>query len=338
MFSDDSLLKTSINYFSTLMPNFLFKKIISRDLIIPLYHVISDLRVKHVENIYHVKSTKTFEKDLDFFLKFYNPISVDDFYNSILNKSKVDKPSFLLTFDDGLKEFKEVISPILIRKGIPAICFLNSGFLDNKNLFYRHKASLLINEIDKIDEHSIFIRKWKSQNFISNLSLKKMILSIDYNKKHLLDELAIFINYDWNDYLSSQKPYLSTEDICFLQKKGFWFGAHSIDHPRYNKISFEEQIRQTESSLKFINERFNIKEKLFALPFSDKEVNEGFFNKVYQQNTVDITFGTSGFSKSRKYFNHQQRISFDENISAESIMFIYSFFQFSKKVFRVKQN
>lgn len=329
-------IKSGISLFSKLIPYSLVKKINRRDLIIPLYHVVSDSRVEHIENIYSIKSIKNFEKDLDFFLKFYHPISFSEFYNTVINQKKVGKPSFLLTFDDGLVEFKEVIAPILIRKGIPGLCFINSGFLDNKDLFYRHKASLLINRINGLDENIIEIQRWKTENFNSKSALKQIILSIDYNQKHLLDELAFIMKYDWNSYLLEHKPYLSSDDIVSLQRKGFHFGAHSVDHPRYSLIGFREQLKQTKSSIEIIDEKFNIKEKLFAFPFSDRGINEFFFEKIYQEGIVDITFGTSGFDKSRLYFNHQQRISFDEDFSAKEVLCAHSFYQAFRSLYNSK--
>jgi hypothetical protein len=78
--------------------------------------------------------------------------------------------------------------------------------------------------------------------------------------------------------------------------------------------------------MQFVNERFKIKEKLFAFPFSDKGVDKNFFKKVYEDKMVDITFGTSGFDRSRSFFNHQQRISFEEDFSANEILFIHMLF------------
>ena len=55
--------------------------------------------------------------------------------------------SFLLTFDDGFREIYDIIAPILLDKGIPATFFISSGFLDNRELCYQHKASLLVEKV-----------------------------------------------------------------------------------------------------------------------------------------------------------------------------------------------
>ncbi|WP_262708643.1 polysaccharide deacetylase family protein [Natronoflexus pectinivorans] len=54
---------------------------------------------------------------------------------------------FHLTFDDGLSEIYHETIPILEKKGIPATIFLNTGFIDNKKMFYRFKSSLVIESI-----------------------------------------------------------------------------------------------------------------------------------------------------------------------------------------------
>ena len=51
--------------------------------------------------------------------------------------------------DDGLSGCHRYIAPLLRKKGIPASFFLNNRFIDNKSLFYRYKASLLVHQVKK---------------------------------------------------------------------------------------------------------------------------------------------------------------------------------------------
>ena len=97
-----------------------------KQLMVPLYHLVNDRPPPHVKHLYKIKSEASFERELDTFLQHYHPISVEDLIDHVYEERPLLKNSFLLTFDDGLREFKEVAAPILNRKGIPAICFLNS--------------------------------------------------------------------------------------------------------------------------------------------------------------------------------------------------------------------
>ena len=75
----------------------------------------------------------------------YRTLTLDE----LLNGEVRDK-CVVLTFDDGHLEMFEVVAPILSKRGISATFFLNTGFLDNKDMFFRHKASLLIGHLKSL--------------------------------------------------------------------------------------------------------------------------------------------------------------------------------------------
>ena len=74
----------------------------------------------------------------------YKPITTFELKKFITENSALPKNAFLLSFDDGLKEVFTTIAPILLKKGVPASFFINPCFIDNNELFYRYKISLLI--------------------------------------------------------------------------------------------------------------------------------------------------------------------------------------------------
>lgn len=290
-------------------------KISGLNLITPLYHTISDNDLPHIKHLYPVKSSASFIKDLDFLLKTYHPISLPEYMKLVINQEKPVKPSFLLTFDDGLSEFYSVIAPILEKKGIPAVCFLNSGFIDNKELFFRFKASLIIDKLEKTPSliKSVLTMEPRKQ-------WKKEVLSITYNSQSILDDIAQKIDLDFNDFLIKQKPYLSSEQITSLISRGFYFGGHSIDHPQYTFLDLEEQIRQTKLSVDFVADTFKLDYKVFAFPFTDYGVNHLFFDRLSQEKMIDLSFGCAGF-KNDTALKNQQRIAFESNTqSAKEIL------------------
>ncbi|SFB73706.1 Polysaccharide deacetylase [Flexibacter flexilis DSM 6793] len=315
-----------ISFIATAIPIRLLASVTGQKAIFPFYHLISDDNVAHIKHLYPVRSTKAFEKDLDFFLKNYNPVELDVFFKLAKSGKFPKKNIFLLTFDDGLSQFYDVIAPILQRKGVPAICFLNSAFIDNKDLFFRYKASLLI---DKIINKPLSLTQEKEirKIFVDNSILirdnTQAILSIDYAKRSLLDDCANILALDFSDYLNTQKPYLSSNQIQELRNKGFEFGAHSIDHPLYSQLDQAEQIRQTKISVNDISESFNIQQRLFSFPFSDVGVKKDFFDTIFDtsHSIADITFGCSGLKKDICNLNIQRIPIEIEQFSAKQIVY-----------------
>lgn len=272
-----------------------------------LYHTVSNEDLPHINQLYRVKKTSEFKADLDFLLKHYTPVDYKTYIDIKVKGTKLNKPVFLLTFDDGLKEFNEVISPILLNKGIPAICFLNSDFIDNKNLFFRYKISLLINECLKNRA-----RKNRVGELLNNSkNITQSLLNLSYNNTLLINHIAEEIDFSFNDFLQKKQPYLNTPDINNLINKGFQFGAHSIDHPEFRFISLEEQIIQTKTSMDIIQKKFNLNYKAFAFPFTDHGVDKDFFNYINNHKITDNTFGCAGY-KTDVISNNYQRIAFEK--------------------------
>ena len=240
------------------------------------YHVVSDNYLPHIAPLYRYRNSKEFENDIDFLLKYFQPISANDILLHTKGEKMITKPSFHLSFDDGMREVCDVALPVLKRKGIPATVFVNSAFVDNKDLFYRYKAALIADK---------------------NSSLKKEVLKINFSEKEKLDRIAQDLGIDFERFLKETKPYLTTKEIKILQENGFTIGAHSINHPNYQLISEKEQIRQTQESCRFVKENFGEKNLFFAFPFDDIGVQNSFFETIYE--SVDLTFSTSSISSSQ---------------------------------------
>lgn len=287
--------------------------ITGQKVIFPFYHLVADANPPHIKHLYKVRTTKEFIRDLDLFLEHYKPIGIDDLLDSLKTGRKIRNNSFLLSFDDGLREFHDVAAPILLKKGIPAICFLNSAFLDNAGLFYRYKASLLIEMLQNTgQDKKKILENWFGENHLPYSNNYSGLLRISYANRHLLDELATLINFNFNDYLETVHPYLESSQVTSLIKQGFSFGAHSIDHPEYRFLPEDEQIRQTTVSIKTITEKFGLGEKLFSFPFTDFGVKKSFFDTVFDplNPIADLTFGGAGL-KTDSVSRNIQRIPFE---------------------------
>ena len=263
--------------------------------VIPLYHAVSDAVPAHLKYLYPVRDTKAFEKDLDFLCRHYKPVSLEELILLHKEGRLFSKKVFHLTFDDGLREFGEVTAPILKRKGIPATCFLNEGFIDNKHMFFRFKASILIDKLHYSPEGSETWKsyhEWAKQHQAGKNYYRKALLNIDYAQSETLDELAHLLQLDFAEYLKTHKPYLTNQEIKSLIKDGFTFGAHSSDHPKYSDISLDKQVKTTLESIAAINSEFSLNYKVFTFPFTDDQVSLEYFNRTAEK--LDLSFGCAG--------------------------------------------
>ncbi|WP_321348464.1 polysaccharide deacetylase family protein [uncultured Draconibacterium sp.] len=281
--------------------------------ILPFYHTVSNTSLPHILN-YPVIDEQQFKQELDFYLKYFNPVSLEEL-------AKSPKPgSFHLSFDDGLKECAEIVAPILLQKGIPATFFVNSGFVDNKELFHRYKASLIATEMRTQPDAEV-------ENYLYENGIPlKALLQTPFSKREILDHAAELLEIDFQSFLETQQPYMTTTQIKALHNKGFSIGGHSHKHPEFWKISDKKKLKQIKKSMKWVDENVNPKIKAFAFPYTDDGVSGKLIKKIHDNGICDISFGTAGV-KYDEIPNHFQRYpaeqpgAFELNIKAEFLYF-----------------
>jgi peptidoglycan/xylan/chitin deacetylase (PgdA/CDA1 family) len=280
---------------SSMMPLNLLGALSPTTTLFPYHHLVSDEDVPHIKQLYSYKNVKQFTADLDFLLRHFRPITTDDLLKSIENNNRLPAKSFLLSFDDGLSEVYDIAAPILSRKGVPAILFINPAFVDNRELFYRCKISLVIDLLKKNNYTGGVIKQVSALLNITDLSLPlifQRIREIDQREKHVLDKIGDLLEFSFDEYLNSRKPFMTAQQIKELSVKGFTIGAHSWDHPYYKFLSGEEQINQTVSSCNYVQENFSPSCNTFSFPHFDSSLPQSLFDQLLrQQPKIDLLFG-----------------------------------------------
>ncbi len=301
-------------FFTQLFPLNPLIKFSGQRIFLPFYHAIQGKNsLPHIHHLYRLRSKSQFENDLDFLLKHYQAISLNQLLDHIQQKSSLPKNSFFLSFDDGLKEVFEIVAPILESKGIPATIFINSAFVDNKDLFFRYKASLLIEQLDKKVYSAVIKNQFHEilkNHQIEGKTLKVQLLNINYLNKNILDKLAEVLEFSFQDFLNQQQPYLTSGQINQLLRKGFTIGAHSIDHPLFNQLDMQNQVMQIQESTQFIQHNFKVPYKVFSFPFTDYKVGSSLFQTIENKKLVQLTFGCAGIKK-EQFPTHLQRFAME---------------------------
>ena len=282
---------------------------------LPFYHVVSDEKLPHILN-YPYRNVAQFEKELDFFLEYFTPVSLEE-----INKTKgFGKKVFHLSFDDGLRECHDVVAPILLKKGIPATFFVNTAFVDNRELFHKYKASLILNRLKETPHEKV-------QEFLEKFGFTvKNILKTEILHLEIIDATAAILGIDFEDFLTLQKPYLSLEQIKSLAGSGFTIGAHSHNHPEFWKIPVEAQLEEIRESMARIEEWVKPPVKAFSFPFTDDGVPASVLETIRNEQICDITFGTAGLKNDVFDFHFQrypveQPGNFVRNLKGEFVYF-----------------
>ena len=251
--------------------------------LIPYQHLVSDEPVPYIRNLYAFKNVRQFEADVDYLLRNFEPVSLTDIIKHQNEGRSFSKTSFLLTFDDGLRQVYDTVMPVLARKGVPAALFLNPAFVDNKELFYDIKKGLIFQHLHSSSVSLPLIRKIGQslgQRISTLKELYTLVQSINYQCKQQADVIGTLLDIDFSGFVQQYAPFMTTDQIKTCIRNGFQAGAHSIDHPLYRNIPLEEQIRQTKESVNWVCERFNLPYRSFAFPHVDEGVSDAFFSSL----------------------------------------------------------
>ena len=282
---------------------------------LPFYHVVSDEHLPHILN-YPYRNRHDFEKELDFFLQYFKPVTLEELASGTCAGKKV----FHLTFDDGLRECADIIAPILLKKGIPATFFINTAFAGNKELFHRYKASLILSKLRQKPNRTV------EKILAGHLMKGGRVLSAGYTDMHVLRDVALLLKIDYEKYLRKKKPYLTWEQIKQLAASGFTIGAHSHTHPEFWKLPPVDQLREVKLSMDMVVEVVNPAIKAFSFPYTDSGVPAKVLDAIRKEGICDITFGTAGIKYDRQV-SHFQRYpveqpgDFLDNLRTEIVYF-----------------
>lgn len=274
--------------------------------IFPFYHTVARQQAPHFAHVYRARSPEEFEGDLDLLLKEFEAVSLGDYMSQTGNNK--GKRSMVLSFDDGLKECHTHIAPLLRKKGVPAVFFLNNHFIDNRELFYRYKVSLLI---QKVREDSNAMEQIRDFLKIKASQLDKTLKMISFDQGALINTLAEMTGLNFSEYLNHSPVYLNYPEVKDLLQWGFEIGGHSFEHVDFTLLDTSQMVEQIKESIENLQKRFDIGTRYFSFPFSSDGVPLPVIESLLDEGIAEVLMGTAGLK-------HTGRKGFIQRIPMEA--------------------
>jgi len=239
--------------------------------IILLYHGI-DQRGEIAYNSRFI-SRNYFEKQVAYFAKHFNPISLDQFYAKDYDKNKLN---VCLTFDDGYRNNLKYAIPILEKYKVPATFFVTA--------IRKLKSDILW--ADYIDLASA---NYSASITIANEQFEKRNAKEYYSTTNgvSLKAKGLTTNYQWKQESMSQLPdafkkqtqfadyweLLSDDEIAQIDRHDlFSVGAHGTVHDSLANIDFEAAQKDILDSKEYLESIVQREVTAMAYPF-------GHYNK-----------------------------------------------------------
>src|ERR1700757_2866810 len=97
-----ALKSTALKTWGSLMPNFYRPP---AGVLFPFGHIVCDIAPPHVRNLFAVPSVAKFKSDVDYLCRRCRPLQIAELEHlSRIHHGKTSARSFILSFDDGLRE------------------------------------------------------------------------------------------------------------------------------------------------------------------------------------------------------------------------------------------
>lgn len=227
---------------------------------------------------------KTFESQLQLYKKYFNLVSLDDFYQQKFNN---DKFNVCLTFDDGFANNYKFVLPLLEQYQVPAVFFVtgirNAGYdilwNDILSVSYRCGPSKLVFKNEE------FV-KGKDERYISSSTHKRLVdilRSTEFeDKAELMQILDPFKNRAESDYWLQ----MTEEQIRTLSgSKWATIGSHGYYHNDLAKVSIASAKEEIVQSKQYLEKITGKEIKALAFPYGSytKEVVNDAKNAGYLQ-------------------------------------------------------
>jgi peptidoglycan/xylan/chitin deacetylase (PgdA/CDA1 family) len=240
------------------------------------YHSISERQGPHLKHLYPTKTVGQFECDIEYLLDHYTMLDYAAIREHRERKSG-EKPPAFLTFDDGLSECYHTIRPLLLRKGVPAIFFATSEFVDNRELFYRNAISLCIDAYEQLTP-SAAVEARRNLSTILRRPLNdardvaRHLGRLSIEDQARIDDACRTLGVKVHTYLASASPYLTGGELKALANDGFTIGAHGTRHTHLGSLSESELRQEIITSCTAIANMVGSSEVPFAFPFNGNGV------------------------------------------------------------------
>jgi peptidoglycan/xylan/chitin deacetylase (PgdA/CDA1 family) len=191
----------------------------------------------------------------------------------LLRQGAVEKPTAVVTFDDGYRNNFDVAFPVLKASGVPATIFLTTGFVDTADsIWFCH----IIRALSLTRKSSL---RWEDTEMDLSDARAKAAASARLQAAikqrpaaetgALLRQIHQALEVEPTATFAPESPFriLDSAAIRALVESGLVeFGAHTVTHPILSRLSPQEQAKEIAGSVEAVTRLTGQACRFFAYP------------------------------------------------------------------------
>lgn len=223
------------------------------------YHrVVADIAKAEREAIYGIViSTATFRKHCEMLQSSYDVVSLETAAEILAEKRKPTRPTAVITFDDGYRDFYDEAFPVLKEFGLPATVFLPTAFigqpkpLAHDRIFWLLKLALDASiSIKNLLSHTGLAVEITNSKQLLKMTEEIVYLQHDVREK-IITELELALGNKFTGY-PREYDLLNWEMVREMSTHGITFGSHTANHvvlPLENVSVIKTEIAESKREL-----------------------------------------------------------------------------------------
>ena len=211
------------------------------------------------------------------------------------------RPYLAVTFDDGFDLNQPEFLALFDEFGVKVTTFVITSCLDNQNLMWRNKLSVIR---AKVDEQT-YVKKFNALAAkVGGRTLShggEMMLATHQWDMARKDEWADQLWQDCGlpplrEYLEEHRPYFSWDGLRSWLARGHSVGCHTKTHPRCSRLKPGDADGEIGAPARELKAKLGLNWLPFSYPFGDRLPRQTE-EELFKQGAFDCAFGIEGFAK-----------------------------------------
>lgn len=266
--------------------------------VVLMLHRVTDYNKSRLVPNEDLKVSPTFlQKTIDKYRKAgFAFLSLDEVYDVITEKAKIDKPFVAFTLDDGYLDNYTTAYPIFKKNKVPFCIFVATDFPDKRAILWWISIEDLIlsNNILQLTDGSTYDCRTYRQKWDTFRLIREKILMLE--QRDLLSSLKeLFGNYQIDWLAPIQEMSMSWEHIKELGKEPLCtIGGHTMSHPAFIPLTLDEIKDEIDGGIKRLHSVLGYNIQHFAYPYgsiNEDGEREYEYLKSFNFKTTFVSFG-----------------------------------------------
>jgi peptidoglycan/xylan/chitin deacetylase (PgdA/CDA1 family) len=239
-----------------------------------------------------------FESHVDFLSSRYAIISLDDVAAWIIGAISIQRPSVVITFDDGYRDNYRYAYPILKNYGATATFFVVTDAIGNteplwsselRDIVYRTRRRQVT--LHSIDSAPMDLSDEAAKAQVIQAIARVMRRAPRNGRREILREMREKLTGDTDGFLPT--VMMSWDDLREMRRNGMCIGSHTMSHPALPEIAGDEAAIEIAGSKNRLEQELNTPIAHFAYPNPGEAVHVNEAVKELVRNAGYTTARTS---------------------------------------------